>query len=333
MRCHRSAALFLALACAPSEGEDAPEDGGSSSGEPTSADGSSSSAGPTSSADAGSDGGSESEGDSGPGDETGPPPELPDPILPEPNGECPDFMAGDQMIGDLFTSIVAGTPGDVPGPLILYWHGTGSSPGVELPLFVTALQREEILAEGGLIIAPVSNGEDRGGFSPNGVWYEEGDLDWADHVVGCALQNHNIDPRRIYTTGCSAGGLQAGATAVKRSNYIAAATPNSGGVIVTTVDDVQNPDTPPAIMTMHGGADDTVIINFGVTSATLNNLMTSVGSFAIDCNHMSGHCATPDILREAAWEFMKQHPFGTKPSPYEGGTFPNGFPEYCEVWD
>jgi poly(3-hydroxybutyrate) depolymerase len=220
--------------------------------------------------------------------------------------------------------------------MLFYWHGTGSSAAFELPALVPAVQHEQIMAEGGIIVAPQSNGQNRGGFTPNGVWYEGtdgegGDLAWVDHLVACAVQNHNIDPRRIYTTGCSAGGLMASGLALRRSGYIAAATPNSGGIVFGGAELLQDPAHVPAIMTMHGGATDTVIINFGQTSAALDDLVTGVGGFAVDCNHMSGHCTAPEAVRTAAWEFLQAHPFGTSPSPYAGG-LPASFPSYCTIW-
>jgi poly(3-hydroxybutyrate) depolymerase len=38
------------------------------------------------------------------------------------------------------------------------------------------------------------------------------DFKVADLIVVCGVKGHNIDPKRIYTTGCSAGGLHAGCT-------------------------------------------------------------------------------------------------------------------------
>jgi poly(3-hydroxybutyrate) depolymerase len=187
-----------------------------------------------------------------------------------------------------------------------------------------------------MIIAPKSNGDDRGGFSPNGVWYEGddgegGDLEWVDHIVACAVQNHNIDPQRIYTTGCSAGGLMASGLALKRSSYIASATPNSGGIIVADPAILQDPEHVPAIMTMHGGSSDVVVINFSLTSAALDDLVTEAGGFAVDCNHMIGHCQAPVEVQQAAWAFLKAHPFGIAPSPY-AAALPDGFPGYCKIW-
>jgi hypothetical protein len=201
---------------------------------------------------------------------------------------------------------------------------------------VTATHREENLGEGGHNNAPRSNGQNRGGFTPNGVWYEGedgegGDLAWADHIVACAVANHNIDPYRIYTAGCSAGGLMSGGLALKRSGYIAAATPNSGGIIVGDTTLLQDPERVPSVLTMHGGPQDVVIVNFTQTSALFDNVVLDAGGFAVDCNHMGAHCVAPEPLLEAAWVFMKAHPFGTKPSPYAGG-LPAEFPKYCSVW-
>ena len=120
----------------------------------------------------------------------------------------------------------------------------------------------------------------------------------------------------------------AGAMAVKRSRYIAAAFPNSGGL--TFGGTFQDPTRVPAVLTMHGGSGDTVIINFQTTSQNLLNLITPE-AFGVDCNHNSGHCGAPAALTQAAWEFAKAHPFGTDPSPYVGG-LPGTFPTYCTIW-
>jgi poly(3-hydroxybutyrate) depolymerase len=254
-----------------------------------------------------------------------------DPILPEPAGACPQFVSGTQTIGGLQTRVEAGSGG---GALLLFWHGTEGTAS-DVDLFLPPMQREEILAGGGLIVAPQSNGEDRGGFSPNDIWYEGtngegGDLAWVDHVVACAVADHGIDPRRIYTTGCSAGGLMAGALALERSRYIAGATPNSGG-IVGARRRLQDPTRVPAVFTMHGGATDTVRINFGEASAALDEVITDAGGFAVDCDHQSGHCMADLGLRQAAWTFLKAHPFGTHPSPW-ADAFPPAVPAYCEAW-
>jgi hypothetical protein len=188
--------------------------------------------------------------------------------------------------------------------------------------------RDEIEALGGLVIAPTDNREERVGLSPNGVWYEGSDLEYADFLIACAVANHNIDPRQIYVTGCSAGGIMAASMAAKRSNYVAAVAPSSGGSVfpLTLVE-----GTPaPAAFTMHGGEDDVVGISLYDASVRFQEFIASVGGFGIDCEHAGRHCGPPAELHEVAWEFMKAHPYGTSPSPYEAN-LPE-LPAGCRVW-
>jgi poly(3-hydroxybutyrate) depolymerase len=231
----------------------------------------------------------------------------------------------------LSTEIVAGEPVATKGPLLFTWHGTGGSGRQALLQLPQSVQRD-ITARGGIVIAPSDNGQTRAGQDVTfvlGVWYDGADLAFADQIVACAVQNHNVDPRQIYVTGCSAGGLMAGVMSLERSSYVAAAAPNSGGITAPTFR-IEDPAHVPAVMTMHGGSTDNVIVNFGDTSRQLISTLSPLGAFLVDCNHESGHCGAPASLHEKAWEFMKAHPFGTRPSPYEGG-LPADFPDFCAI--
>jgi predicted esterase len=254
-----------------------------------------------------------------------------DPIIPEPSGACPEFRTGTQTILGLSTEIVAGEPTDTPGPLLFTWHGTGGSGRQALLQLPQTVQRD-IVARGGIVIAPSDNGQVRAGTDVTivlGVWYDGADLAFADQIVACAVQNHNIDPRQIFVTGCSAGGLMAGVMSLERSSYVAAAAPNSGG-ITAPLFSIEDRTRVPAVMTMHGGAGDNVIVNFGDTSRQLASVLGPLGSFIVDCNHNSGHCGAPASLHEKAWEFLLAHPFGTQPSPFASG-LPSDFPDFCAV--
>jgi len=145
-------------------------------------------------------------------------------------------------------------------------------------------------------------------------------------AAACAVRDQGIDPHRIYSTGCSAGGLQSGCMAALRSGYLAAVVPNSGGEI--TQEPIETSGHVPAIMTMHGGQSDMVVVSFATTSATLDSQMKAAGGFTVDCNHGGGHCQAPAALYTAGWEFMKAHPFGVEPEPYSSG-LPSDFPTYC----
>jgi poly(3-hydroxybutyrate) depolymerase len=255
---------------------------------------------------------------------------LPTPVIPQTDGACPELVSGSQEIMGLQTRIVAGPPGATKGPLLFTFHGTNGTGDGALRQLPQSVQ-DDIVAQGGIVIAPSDNGQMREGQDVTvvlGVWYDVADLRYADHIVACAVQNHNIDPRRIYVTGCSAGGLMAGVMSVARSSYVAAAAPSSGGVVQTIP--LEDPDRVPAVMTMHGGSGDTVIVNFGDMSHNLQNILVPAGGFVVECNHNMGHCRAPAELHQRAWDFMKAHPFGTQPSPYEAG-LPGDFPSYCAI--
>ena len=112
-----------------------------------------------------------------------------------------------------------------------------------------------------------------------------------------------------------------------RSSYIAAAAPNSGGVVFPQK---WQDAGKPAIFTMHGGPDDWVIVTFSETSATLDMAAKQHGSFVVNCNHGGGHCAAPDALKASSWTFMKDHPYGAD-SPWKAG-IPAGVPDYCKIY-
>jgi poly(3-hydroxybutyrate) depolymerase len=255
---------------------------------------------------------------------------LPTPVIPQSEGACPEFVSGPQEIMGLQTRIVAGEPGSTKGPLLFTFHGTGGNGDGALRQLPQSVQ-DDIVAQGGIVIAPSDNGQVREGQDVTlilGVWYDVAELKYADHIVSCAVRHHNIDPRRIYVTGCSAGGLMAGVMSLARSSYVAAAAPNSGGVVQMVP--LEDPNHVPAVMTMHGGMGDTVVVNFGDMSHNLQNILLPAGGFVVECNHSMGHCRAPAELHERAWDFMKAHPFGTVPSPYEGG-LPGDYPSYCAI--
>jgi len=219
--------------------------------------------------------------------------------------------------------MVAGPkPAGPTAPMVLYWHGTVSRAG-EFGGMAAAI-RAGVVAEGGVLVSPDNTlgGDLRSGTS---IW-GQADYALADQLVACAVRDHNIDPRRIYTTGCSAGGLFATALAQERSSYIAAAAPNSGGTVLPV--QFQTPNYTPALMTIHGG-NDVVGVNFATTSATADNAFKAHGGFVINCNHGGGHCGGAGQA-PSAWEFFKAHPYGVSPEPYAGG-LPPSFSSVCKT--
>jgi predicted esterase len=249
------------------------------------------------------------------------------PKLPEISGTCPDFKTGTATIGGVAGITLKVGQKKEGGSLVFYWHGTGSSPGIELASMYPASVQSAITGEGGIIVAFSGSSGSGGDCSGTGTFAKD-DFKVADLIAACAVKNHGIDPKRIYTTGCSAGGLHAGCMASLRSSYVAAAVPNSGGVVFPQT--IQDKSNIPAVMTMHGGSGDMVIVTFSQTSKTLDDQFKAAGGVVVNCDHGGGHCSAPAALQAAGWEFMKAHPFGTKPSPYAGG-LPASFPNYCKM--
>lgn len=250
------------------------------------------------------------------------------PRIPAISGTCPMFETGTATIGGLAgISLQVGPKKSGSGSLVFYWHGTGSSAS-EVNTFLPRAVREEILEAGGILVS-FDESTGTGGDCSGTSTFSKDDFDIADLIAACAVRDHAIDPRRIYSTGCSAGGLQAGCMGAMRSSYIAAVAPNSGGEV--SRQPIEDPTHTPAVMTMHGGSSDVVVVAFSRTSATYDAHMKEAGSFVVNCDHGGGHCRAPSELYSAAWEFMKAHPFGVEPSPFESG-LPNSFPDYCKIY-
>jgi hypothetical protein len=249
-----------------------------------------------------------------------------DPKIPAVNGSCPMLANGPVKVGAATVTMWLGT-GTSPGPIMIYWHGTGGVAATAIGELDPGLVAD-IMATGGLIASMESGGQ--GNPIDWGV-YTTGDYEIVDQIVACAVQQLHIDTHRIYTGGASAGGLAAGTMAFARSSYLAASNPNSGGVAPWPgLATLQDPSHVPASLTMHGGDADMVVISFGQASLDMDTALAAAGGFEVDCNHGGGHVAAGGDLKKAGWELMKAHPFGTKPSPYAGG-LPAGFPAYCKI--
>jgi predicted esterase len=247
-----------------------------------------------------------------------------DPVIPAVTATCPTFVNSTiTFMGLAGIQIVAGAkPPGATAPMVFYWHGTGGQSG-EFATNATAIQ-QGVVQEGGVLVS--FQGTLGGDLRSGTLIFGAADYPVADQLVACAVRDHNIDPRRIFATGCSAGGLFSTAMAAERSNYIAAAAPNSGGFILNLP--FQGP-AKPALMTMHGAAGtDVVVVDFSVTSATADTAFKAQGSFVIDCDTGGRHCGAGS-LAPAAWQFFKAHPYGVSPEPWT--SLPSGFPSICSI--
>jgi hypothetical protein len=246
-----------------------------------------------------------------------------EPRIPPKPASCPEIATGDIMVKGQSVKLYVG-PAGMPGPMVFYWHGTGSRPEEAEGGLGPGLS--EIMSQGG-VVASFTTTTMSGMNTGNNVWYT-GDFEMADEIFACAYDQGLVDPRQVYTAGCSAGGLQASAMVYGRSSYLAAAMPNSGGTVFRyTLED----EHVPAVMAAHGAqGTDVVIIDFADTTATQCSDIASKGGFMLDCDHGGRHCGSPSDLKAAQWKFLKDHPFGVDPEPYRP-TPPANVPSFCAV--
>jgi predicted esterase len=248
------------------------------------------------------------------------------PTIPEVTGECPRFANSTiTFMGLGGITVVAGQkPASPTAPFVFYWHGTGSFAGEYAGS--AAAVAAGVQAEGGVLVS--FQGSSGGDFLSGTAIFGEGDFAIGDQLLACAVKEHNVDPKRVFATGCSAGGLFSTAQGAMRSNYMAAVAPNSGGLSVPV--QFQNNWTP-ALMTIHGAAGvDVVGIDFSQSSATADMLYKQRMGFVINCDTGGGHCGGGGLSGDI-WEFFKTHPYGTTPSPWKDA-LPAGFAPQCKIY-
>lgn len=243
--------------------------------------------------------------------------------VPDAPDTCPTIADGELSVLGQQVKIWTG-PAGKKGPMVFYWHGTGGMPDEALLGLSAGLP--EVRMNGG-VVASFSTTTGSGENTGNGVWHV-GDFEMADIIFACAVEQGLVDAARVYTAGCSAGGLQASVMLYARSSYLAAAMPNSGGSLREW--ELEDPAHVPALITTHGGPQDFVIISFPQATERLDRDVTAKGGFVVNCDHGGDHCASPDSVVRAQWQFLLAHPFGVEPEPY-ADALPDSFPDECQV--
>lgn len=293
--------------------------------------------------------------------DTGPEP-LTDPPLPPPysHGECPvlvggptndtsvvvDFPTGEHM-RRFRLMVPEGYDGSEPMPLVFAWHWLNASSSS----FVREAQFESAIEQLGLIVVlPDGLENDRGDkaytfdwpFAED--WGKEAELLFLDDLMSCVQEQYNIDRRRVYGIGVSAGGLWVTyVSTTAQGNYFAAIESLSGGLgEVLGVWEMQyqpQPNKFPAIV-LWGGDGDWLGLSFSEASVRYRDALRDDGHFVVQCVHDAGHAVPPieapgemETRFRALWTFMLDHPYGLPPghSPYLQDGLPDFFPEWCEI--
>ena len=250
--------------------------------------------------------------------------------LPTPTGSCPQLVSGMVSIAGSDVSLCVGPPG-TPGPVLFYWHATGMTYTEVNTGFGDAIA--DVEAHGGLVASfTTTNGQ--GTNTGNGVWYT-GDIDVADELLACALEQGLVDPRRIHISGYSAGGLQCAAMSYLRSGYVASVLCMSGGFMSgLSTYSLQDSAYIPAAIAAHGAAgSDVFILDFATCSENYCADVASHGGLAIDCNdggdHIASMASRASTMGAVAWQFFAENPYGAA-QDYPSG-LPAYFPDYCGI--
>lgn len=272
---------------------------------------------------------------------TDPNADLPKPSPPKAysGGTCPKIREG-SMTG--FTSNGVARKFNVTLPktpqgagVIFLWHGNGDSASA----FESYLDADMLARKYKLIVLTPEKGA--GGIGTD--WgvppsNETADLTFFDDMLSCADGQYNIDRRRVYTVGFSAGALFSSFLVMNRADHLAGAVIFSGGAgggTGTGAGGVNPYSTPawdiPVLMT-EGGANDQVIVNFQQMTNTMATKMRTDGSTVIVCSHTFGHTPPPGFAAYV-WPFLDAQIYGQEQSPYADGEDPSGaIPDIC-AWD
>lgn len=189
-----------------------------------------------------------------------------------------------------------------PAPLVIVLHGGGGNPRTVIPRW-----EAQAYAAGLVVVAPKGIG--RNGRS--GTWNAGGccgeaqargvdDVGFIAAVIDDVAKRTAIDPRRIYVTGFSNGGMLTYRVAAALGNRIAAAAVVSGALFGNEA----APRAPVPMLIIHGEQDAVVGFDGGVSStgfvARAQALPFQPVRYAVDFWRKANGCNQPAAIKRRA---------------------------------
>lgn len=175
-------------------------------------------------------------------------------------GEAGSLIEDVLVVNGLERSYLAYVPstydGAQPVPLLLVFHGFGSSPEniMTMANFNPLAQEEQFI-----VLYPRASEQPTTWYNGTGVFRpfdDDRDLQFVDALLAVAKTQWRIDERRIYAVGFSMGGGMAYRIACERSGQFAAFGTVAGAF--ATIPDGCTPERPVPVMAIHGLADRVV---------------------------------------------------------------------------
>jgi hypothetical protein len=226
-------------------------------------------------------------------------------------------------------------------PLVFTWHwlkGSGQD-FIDKADVVSAVQQQRFIA-----VSPESKGDLLWDWpfaiSDTPARMAEEVQFFMDMLACVTQQVPQVNTACISSAGVSAGALFTSQLGPAHSDLFASMIVLSGGVSGGFVQPMPAPKRAlPSIVLWGGPTDKCAVIDFGVTTADLENALDQVGGYFVECEHNCGHSQPPfsppaGMTEYAAfWDFIYEHPMWTTPgaSPYKKNGLPTSFPSWCSA--
>ena len=266
--------------------------------------------------------------------------QVPQPTAPAAyTGTCPDFTKGGTVTmvsGGFNRSMRVSLPPDMTSPdtaLLFMWHGLGDTAAN----FSAAFGAAGIAKNNNAVVITPEVCSASGCSQVFGWSFLDaaGGADaplFAD-VISCVSQQITIDPRRVYSTGFSAGALWTTWLLINRSDFLGSVAIFSGGIDPSQVAYV-TPKWPIPVIGFYGsqtGDQFQGIVFFHDLMQTLIADLRADKIFTVDCDDELNAHTVPTGGVEAGVEFMFNHKYGDKSSYETTGVLPANFPSYCKI--
>ena len=277
-----------------------------------------------------------------------------------PSGPCPggyvpiDDMNTDFEVAGLSRAFDLILPdGDTTGygswPIVFLWHEHELTPadmrdatGVALLVGASDFKFIAVLPEEAGIMLP-------GGLGWEMLQVEDPDTNpdvlFFDAMLACIDETYGVDEDRIYSVGFSTGAIMSNLLSVVRNDVIAATVSYSGsyfsdpaqekcvGLECTSWPAVDTAFKFPTILVEGGTADffdilGILTLDFHADALSTIDYLGAMGHEIVYCPHTAGHVIPENVKAAQFAAFFRDHPKGTRPSPYASG-LPGVFPDIC----
>ena len=254
-------------------------------------------------------------------------------------GTCPDFTKGGTVTmtsGGYKRSMRVSLPPDMTSPdtaLLFMWHGLGDTASN----FSAAFGAKDIATNNNAVVITPDVCSAAGCSQMFGWGFLDAaggaDAPLFEDVISCVSQQITIDPRRVYSTGFSAGALFTTWLLINRSDFLSSVAIFSGGIDPSQVAYV-TPKWKIPVIGFYGsqqGDQFQGIVFFHDLMQTLIGDLRADKIFTVDCDHETNAHTIPAGGVEAGVEFMFNHKYGDKSSYETAGALPADFPDYCKI--